>query len=375
MGYLMSLRDGRSSFKRIHLPVVATKPLPTLDSPLKDTAGVNVTIPASSTPKTHPLSQESHDVSRGFMNITETEARDYLSSFCYGEIDPYVKNALHRGVQYEGNPHKAYVSELAPYFKDLINQLADSLDAGQDMCLVNIPPQYKEVLNRIFFNMSQLSLLGPFNASSPDFYALLKKQAPSLDPTTLHKIQWFSRDRDGIRTRIDIRRLKEMRTQENAEAARKQAELTAAKVSEVVAYQKSIEEYRKSHAAPAANTQDGAALQKQVLSTAPCAACAPVMVVETKAPPLIQPAGPIVEEKPKVPPAVSEERIDQLLDAVASIRTELYDLLKTRSFLAAEAQDVTHIQKDIDELKRKKASTIASLRATLNPCPEKRQCV
>lgn len=62
-----------------------------------------------------------------------------------------------------------------------------------------------------------------------------------------------------------------------------------------------------------------------------------------------------------------EERVGHLLDAVAKIRKELDDSQQAMAFLSAEGKDVTDVQKNIDELKRKRAFTIHCLNGVVNP--------
>lgn len=69
----------------------------------------------------------------------------------------------------------------------------------------------------------------------------------------------------------------------------------------------------------------------------------------------------------KMPETSSEAQIDGLMEKLFSIRKELSDLQQTHALLVAEGQDSGLIQRDIDELKKRRAEAASELDEAINP--------
>lgn len=275
------------------------------------------------------------------MSVTEADAGDYLSFFCREEIETAIQHAA-KWPPGRGRRIEYVINDLLPNFRNAINQLEESLDAGLNMCLVSAGPEFDEkyvyvdAIRRIFSSKFSLE----FTPHAPPLY----------------KIQWSLSD-EGVRSRIDIRAEVKPRRQEIDEQSRRRMEQfeeqakereekRLALENEAAAYQKAMEEYRKKKA--------------EASQKAPLPIQTPV-------------AASASAEKVQPPIVVSEEQVGTLLDAVAEIRRDLDGLLKTQALLASEGADVSFVQKDIDELKRKRAITIAALDEAVNPTPGKRR--
>ena len=176
------------------------------------------------------------------MNITEAEAKEYLSFVCYQEVG--LEWNRERQARYPGCPTiqpcrgsaqvEQTAAELAPIFRDVMNKLIDSLDAGLNMCLLDIDKRYAIVISNIFFNTMHIAL-------------------PSLGSC---KLQWTPSEKDGIRGRIDIRRILETSKQELAEKVKQHAESESAEAREMSEYTRRLAEYRQQRAKALVDAQE-----------------------------------------------------------------------------------------------------------------------
>jgi hypothetical protein len=259
------------------------------------------------------------------MNVTEADARDYLLFFCRrevessimmegrtGPLDPSMERPTDAAVS-------KFVRELLPHFTNVVNQVRESLCAGQNMCVVNGEQNLEKKYSTAIMNI---------------FRAVFGIQCSDE-----RMMRWSPSSRAMVGVKVGFEKMVE-------ERRRKLSEEKMAEENEVAAYQKAMEEYRKKREE---------ASQKALLPIKPPA------------------AAPAPAEKAQAPIVVSEEQVGTLLDAVAEIRRDLDGLLKTQALLVSEGADVSFVQKDIDELKRKRAITIAALDEAVNPTPGKRR--